>query len=47
MQSTAELPSLTVRHSSTRVLSRRSLLVKPSSTIMKLDSFRYPFMVKV
>lgn len=37
----------TVRHSSTRVLSRRSLLVKPSSTIMKLDSFRYPFMVKV
>lgn len=43
----AELPALTAWHSSTRRFSRRCLVVKPSSTIMKLDSFKYPFMVKV
>lgn len=36
----AELPALTAWHSSTRRFSRRSLVVKPSSTIMKLDSFK-------
>lgn len=43
----AEPPALTAWHSSTRRFSRRSLVVKPSSTIMKLDSSKYPFMVKV
>lgn len=48
-QGAAEPPALalTEGHSPTRRFSRSSLVVKPSSTIVKLDSFKYPFMAKM